>query len=105
MDKKDQNQFRAAGHSVVSEPAAIYYGSSERLRESGIITELKNLDREDTIGLIRFMQQHLDDLTATTAVPIQDPLDTLSQLGALIKATGKTSEQLIEERIDEKHAL
>ncbi len=36
---------------------------------------------------------------------IQDPLDTLSQLGALIKATGKTSEQLIEERIDEKHAL
>lgn len=105
MDKKDQNQFRTAGHSVVSEPAAIYYGSSERLRESGIITELKNLDREDTIWLIRFMQQHLDDLTATTAVPIQDPLDTLSQLGALIKATGKTSEQLIEEHINEKYAL
>lgn len=34
--------------TLVSEPAAIYYGTSQELRDSGILPELKNFGKEDT---------------------------------------------------------
>lgn len=41
--------------NMASEPsAALYYGSSIRLRESGIIPELSQLDKTDTLWIIRF---------------------------------------------------
>ena len=47
--------------SRASDPsAALYYGSSTRLRESGIIPELSQLDKSDALWIIRFLQRHLE---------------------------------------------
>lgn len=49
--------------NMASDPsAAMYYGSSTKLRESGIIPELSQLDKSDTIWIIRFLQRHLEKL-------------------------------------------
>lgn len=105
MIMSEENKDIEKQSHVVSEPAAIYYGTSERLRESGIISEISNLGKEDTIWLIRYMQQHLDELTAIPNISIVNPLDVLDQFGSLVKATGKTSEQLIGEYLNEKYSV
>ena len=49
--------------SIASEPsAALYYGSSTRLRESGIIPELSQLDKSDSLWIIRFLQRRLETM-------------------------------------------
>lgn len=54
--------------SMASEPfAALYYGSSTRLRESGIIPELSQLDKSDCLWIIRFLQRHLESMRAKEA--------------------------------------
>lgn len=51
--------------NMASEPsAALYYGSSIRLRESGIIPELSQLDKTDTLWIIRFLQRQLELMRA-----------------------------------------
>ncbi len=51
--------------SMASEPsAALYYGSSTKLRESGIIPQLSHLDKSDTIWIIRFLQLQLEQMRA-----------------------------------------
>ena len=48
----EENNIQA---SMASEPsAAFYYGSSTRLRESGIIPELSQLDKTTLFGLSAF---------------------------------------------------
>lgn len=59
MDYEENNNQE----SIVSEPsAAMYYGSSTRLRESGIILELSQLDKTDSLWIIRFLQRHLETM-------------------------------------------
>lgn len=49
--------------NMASEPsAALYYGSSTELRESGIIPELSHLNQADTLWIIRFLQRQLEQL-------------------------------------------
>lgn len=91
--------------NMASEPAALYYGTSKELRDSGILPELRQLGKEDTVWVIHFMQRHLDELTVSESVEDSDPLAELEQLGTLIKATGKTSEQLIGEYLEEKYGV
>ena len=86
---------------MVSEPAAIYYGTSQELRDSGILPELKNFGKEDTVWIIRYLQKH----TSTERMKVANPLAMLDQLGDMVKATGKTSEQLVGEHIAEKYNL
>lgn len=92
---------------MAAEPAGLYYGTSQQLRDSGIIPELRNLGKEDTVWLIRFMEQHLEELSSATvdALSLPDPLVALDQLGELVRGTGKMSEQLIDEYLKEKYAL
>ncbi|MBR2234558.1 MAG: hypothetical protein IJ892_05840 [Prevotella sp.] len=76
------------------------------LRNNGIITELRDLGREDTMWVIRYMLNHLEELSAPIAEKPksqEDPLEALDFLGSLINKTGKTSQQLIDECIEEKH--
>lgn len=59
MDYEENNNQE----NIVSEPSAtMYYGSSTRLRESGIIPELSQLDKTDSLWIIRFLQRHLESL-------------------------------------------
>lgn len=59
MDYEDNNNNQI----IASEPpTALYYGSSTRLRESGIIPELSRLDKADTLWIIRFLQRHLETM-------------------------------------------
>ena len=90
---------------IASEPAALYYGTSPELRESGILPELKQFGKEDTVWIIRYLQKHLDELSAAEHPTSNDPLSTLDQLGDLIRATGKISEQLIDEHLAEKYSV
>ena len=99
------NQLNEPNADMASEPAAIYYGTSQQLRDSGILPELKHLGKEDTVWIIRFMQRHLDELTFAEKPLVSDPLAVLDQLGTWVKATGKTSEELINEHLDEKLAV
>ena len=87
--------------TLVSEPAAIYYGTSQELRDSGILPELKNFGKEDTIWIIRYLQKHLEELTSSERMKVANPLAMLDQLGDMVKATGKTSEQLVGEHLAE----
>ena len=49
--------------NLASEPsAALYYGSSTKLRESGIIPELSQLDSADALWIIRFLQRQLESM-------------------------------------------
>ena len=98
-------QLEESDTMIASEPAALYYGTSQELRDSGILPELKQFGKEDTLWIIRYLQRHLDELTASERPTLPDPLATLSQLGDLIRATGKTSEQLISEHLEEKYAV
>ena len=51
--------------SMAAEPsAALYYGSSTKLKESGIIPELSHLDKSDTLWIIRFLQLQLEQMRA-----------------------------------------
>ena len=89
--------------TMVSEPAAIYYGTSQELRDSGILPELKNFGKEDTVWIIRYLQKHLEELTSTERMKVANPLAMLDQLGDMVKATGKTSEQLVGEHLAKKY--
>ena len=51
--------------NMVAEPAAaLYYGSSTRLRESGILPELSQLDKSETLWIIRYLQRQLELMRA-----------------------------------------
>ncbi|MBR5082695.1 MAG: hypothetical protein IKX35_09680 [Bacteroidales bacterium] len=61
MDYEENNNHA----NLASEPsAALYYGSSTKLRESGIIPELSRLDKTDTLWIIRFLQRQLESMRA-----------------------------------------
>jgi len=94
--------------SMASEPStALYYGSSTRLRESGIIPELSQLDKSDTLWIIRFLQRHLE-LMRTNEPKLKeiniDPMYGLEYLRSIHK--GMTSfEELRAEYLQEKYGI
>lgn len=48
--------------TVVNEPAALTYGMSSELRESGLLLKIRDLSHEDKRCLIRYLHQ-IDDQT------------------------------------------
>ena len=94
--------------SMASEPsAALYYGSSTRLRESGIIPELSQLDKSDTLWIIRFLQRHLE-MMRTNEPKIQeikiDPMYGLQYLRSIHKGM-PSFEELRAEYLQEKYGI
>ena len=76
-DKRQQDMPQV---SKVSEPSALYYGASPRLRASGILEELPNLNEDDTIWLIEFMEKQLANMSENSAESEIDPLYGLDYL-------------------------
>ena len=72
---------------MAGEPsAALYYGSSTQLRESGIIPELSHLDKSDTLWIIRFLQLRLEQMIAkekNNLEPDTDPMFGLNYLKSI----------------------
>jgi hypothetical protein len=94
--------------SMASEPsAALYYGSSTRLRESGIIPKLSQLDKSDTLWIIRFLQRQLEMMRINepknqeTSV---DPLYGLEYLRSIHKEM-PSFEELRAKYIQEKYDI
>ena len=104
MDYEENNNQA----SMASEPsAALYYGSSTRLRESGIIPELSQLDKSDTLWIIRFLQRHLE-MMRTNEPKIQeiniDPMYGLQYLRSIHKGM-PSFEELRAEYLQEKYGI
>ena len=72
---------------MAGEPsAALYYGLSTQLRESGIIPELSHLDKSDTLWIIRFLQLRLEQMIAkekNNLEPDTDPMFGLNYLKSI----------------------
>ena len=109
MEQTNDSEGLEHYSNMAEELTDYYYGTSTHLRESGIIPALKGLGCEDTTWVIHFMQRHLEELTfkrdTETSDSFLNPIAVLDQLGDMIRATGKTSAQLIEERLHDKYAL
>ena len=72
---------------MASEPsAALYYGTSTELRESGIIPELSHLNKTDTLWIIRFLQRQLEQMRIEeirNQEPAIDPMYGLNYLKSI----------------------
>ena len=94
--------------SMASEPtASLYYGSSTRLRESGIIPELSQLDKTDTLWIIRFLQRHLEligDNETKKQEPDLDPMYGLQYLRSIHNGM-PSFEELRAEYLQEKYGI
>jgi len=104
MDYEENNEQNV----MASEPsAALYYGSSTRLRESGIIPELSQLDKSDTLWIIRFLQRHLE-LMRTNEPKLKeiniDPMYGLEYLRSIHKGM-PSFEELRAEYLQEKYGI
>ena len=64
--------------SMAAEPSAVlYYGSSTKLRESGIIPELSQLDKSDTLWIIRYLQRQLELMRTQEPLKQETDIDPL----------------------------
>ncbi len=104
MDYEEKNNQT----SMASEPsAAMYYGSSPKIRESGIIPELSRLDKTDILWIIRFLQRQLE-LMRDKEPQIQetdvDPLYGLQYLRSIHNGM-PSFEELRAEYLQEKYGI
>ena len=104
MDYEENNNHE----SMASEPsAALYYGSSTKLRESGIIPELSRLDKTDALWIIRFLQRQLE-LMKTKESRIQetdiDPMYGLQYLRSIHNGM-PSFEELRADYLQEKYGI
>lgn len=83
MDYEENNNH----DNIASEPSAtIYYGSSTKLKESGIIPELSQLDKSDALWIIRFLQRRLETMRTNETKkqePTIDPMFGLQYLRSI----------------------
>lgn len=104
MDYEENNEQNV----MASEPSAVlYYGSSTRLRESGIIPELSQLDKSDTLWIIRFLQRHLEIMKANETMKQNvavDPLYGLQYLRSIHKGM-PSFEELRADYLQEKYGI
>ena len=104
MDYEENNNHE----SMASEPStALYYGSSTRLRESGIIPELSRLDKTDTLWIIRFLQRQLESMTAKEPKTQETDIDPMYGLQYLrsIHNGMPSFEDLRAEYLKEKYGI
>ena len=95
-------------NSIASEPsAALYYGSSTELRESGIIPELSHLNKADTLWIIRFLQRQLEQMRIEeirNQEPNIDPMYGLNYLKSIHEGM-PDYEELRAEYLQEKYGI
>jgi len=94
--------------NMASEPSAeLYYGSSTRLRESGIIPELSQLDKSDTLWIIRFLQRQLELMRAKDVQKHESAIDPMYGLHYLrsIHDGMPSFEELRAEYLQEKYGI
>lgn len=95
-------------NSIVSEPsAALYYGSSTELRESGIIPELSHLNKADTLWIIHFLQRQLEQMRIEeirSQEPDIDPMYGLNYLKSIHEGM-PDYEELRAEYLQEKYGI
>ena len=94
--------------NMASEPsAALYYGSSTELRESGIIPELSHLNKADTLWIIRFLQRQLEQMRIEeirSQDPNIDPMYGLNYLKSIHEGM-PDYEELRAEYLQEKYGV
>ncbi len=95
-------------NSIASEPsAALYYGSSTELRESGIIPELSHLNKADMLWIIRFLQRQLEQMRIEeirNQEPNIDPMYGLNYLKSIHEGM-PDYEELRAEYLQEKYGI
>lgn len=95
-------------NSIASEPsAALYYGSSTELRESGIIPELSHLNKADMLWIIRFLQRQLEQMRIEeirNQDPNIDPMYGLNYLKSIHEGM-PDYEELRAEYLQEKYGI
>ncbi len=94
--------------SMASEPsAALYYGSSTQLRESGIIPELSHLNQADTLWIIRFLQKKLEQMRIEELKSQKSDIDPMYGLNFLrsIHKSMPDYEELRAEYLQEKYGV
>lgn len=94
--------------NMAAEPSAsLYYGSSTKLRESGIIPELSQLNKSDTLWIIRFLQRQLEQLQAKENKGQESDIDPMFGLQFLksIHEGLPDFEELKNEYLQEKHGI
>jgi len=94
--------------NMASEPSAeLYYGSSTRLRKSGIIPELSQLDKSDTLWIIRFLQRQLELMRAKDVQKHESAIDPMYGLHYLrsIHDGMPSFEELRAEYLQEKYGI
>ena len=95
-------------NSIASEPsAALYYGSSTELRESGIIPELSHLNKADMLWIIRFLQRQLEQMRIEeirNQEPNIDPMYGLNYLKSIHEGM-PDYEELRAEYLQEKYGV
>ena len=67
----DSHQYRVdlpESSDMASEPVGFYNDAAYKIRHSAIVSEISRLGKNETIWLIRTMQQHLEDLSQKMAV-------------------------------------
>lgn len=94
---------------MASEPVGVYGDVSLKFRHSGILHEIRQLDKNDTIWLIRYMERHLEQLYSADGITgsnvTTDPLECLDEIGLFVQETGKTVKDLVDEHLKEKYAV
>lgn len=95
-------------NSIASEPsAALYYGSSTELRESGIIPELSHLNKADMLWIIHFLQRQLEQMRIEeirNQDPNIDPMYGLNYLKSIHEGM-PDYEELRAEYLQEKYGI
>lgn len=94
--------------SMASEPsAALYYCSSTKLIESGIIPELSQLDKSDALWIIRFLQRQLESMRVNELQQQESDIDPMYGLQYLksIHNGMPSFEDLRSEYIQEKYGI
>ena len=108
----DSHQYRVdlpESSDMASEPVGFYNDAAYKIRHSAIVSEISRLGKNETIWLIRTMQQHLEDLSqkngsrASFCEP--DALEALDELSLLVTESGKTAKELVDEYLREKYMV
>lgn len=89
--------------NMANEPsAALYYGTSTELRESGIIPELTHLNKTDTLWIIRFLQKQLEQMRIEETGNLEPSIDPMYGLNFL-RSIHKDMPEYVELRAEYLH--
>jgi hypothetical protein len=103
----EQEENNNPGNMATEPSAALYYGTSTELRESGIIPELSHLNQADTMWIIRFLQSKLEQMRIEELKSQKSDIDPMYGLNFLksIHEGMPDYEELKAEYLQEKYGI